>query len=286
TVCTNEPIQFTGSGTGTPTAYNWKFVGASPSQSTLQNPTVSFFAAGQRFGILTVTTTLGTSEPDTFRMSVVQSPPAQIINGSSASICKGDSLLLSATNQSILTYKWDHTSSTSRQVYVSDSLTTRVTTTSTVTGCSTTSPPFTLSIYPEPSISISSSTNQDTFCGNYNLTLTASGNNIDSVYWYRNGVHVRTTGTLSTMFSGTQSAMYTAMAKSVNACNSPLSNEVNLVVVPKLFPSNILISETTGTINMRWTKPMGISRVEYDLVDQGLMSTIGDTALSLGGLNP
>src|SRR5690606_17328644 len=36
---------------------------------------------------------------------------------------------------------------------------------------------------------------------------------------------------------------------------------------------------------MRWTKPMGISKVEYDLDGKGLMSTIGDTTLSLSGLN-
>jgi hypothetical protein len=284
--CTNTNVQFTGSGTSNPTSYNWKFLNGVPSTSTAQNPVVYFTTAGTKTAILNVKNAYGDGEPDTIYMNVVTSPTAKIANGSSASICKGDSVKLSATNQANLTYLWSHNGAKTQFVYLKDSISTDVTITSTVTGCSTTSTPFKLNWYPHPTASLSSSSNKDSFCGSYNLTLTANGNNIDSVYWFRNGNLIRKTGTASSVFTGTSNAVYSAIAKSVNACFSDMSPNLNIFVVPKIYPTAISYTKTTSDINMKWKKTIGISKIEYALNSGAFTPTLGDTALILTGLAP
>jgi len=105
--CTNYFPTILGSGTNSPTSYSWKFTGASPTTSTDQNPTVKFTSAGIQYAILTVTNGKGKSAPDSLKFTVNTSPIASITNGTSGSICKGDSLLLIGNTASNITYKWN-----------------------------------------------------------------------------------------------------------------------------------------------------------------------------------
>lgn len=284
--CTNYPVAFTGSGTNTPTSYAWKFVGGSPSTSTSQNPTVSFTSSGAKFAILTVKNSKGTSAPDTIPMTVTASPSALITNGTVGSVCQGDSMLISGTNISGLSYLWLHSNQTTRSVYVKDTGTYRVRITSNSTSCSATSAPFRLNWYPKPVISIASNSSTDSFCSKFNVGMTATGTNIDSVLWYVNGKLTFRTISLSLTIPGDVNTNIYAVAKSINGCLSTPSNVKDLVVVPKVYPNNISFSKTTGQINVKWIKPSNIKNIDYKIDNGNFTPSIGDTALSESGLDP
>ena len=284
--CTNYTVQLKSTSTGSPTSYNWKLFGGSPTGSTAQNPTVSYASPGTKLAILTVKNSYGSSEPDTFKINVTASPAAIITNGTVGSVCKGDSLLLNANTGTSITYLWLHNNKTSRTLYVKDTGNYKVKVTSTTTGCTATSAAFRLNWYNTPTISISKVSSNDTFCNGYNETLTATGSTIDSVYWYVDGVLSRRTKTLSTLFSGSTTVNITAVAKSATNCKSPSSNVVKLIVRPKIYPSVFSSSKTTSTINLNWKKTAGIISTTYALNKVNYNPTTSDSTLALTGLLP
>lgn len=283
--CVGYTVQLNGSGTNTPTSYTWKLTGGTPTSSTAQNPTVVYTLPGTKQAILTVKNSLGSSRSDTLDIVVLGSPTTAITPSSPSSICKGDSLQLTATGSNI-TYQWLHNNKTTRTVFVKDSGTYQVKVTSTQNGCQRTSLPFKLNWYNNPVVSISKSSTSDSFCGSYSETFTASGTDIDSVLWYVNGTIVSRTKTLSTVLSGTTNSTVYAIAKSVNGCKSAQSNSVNLVIVQKLFPSAIVSSKTTSTITVKWKNTIGISSYMYSVDNGSFSNTNTDSSLELSGLSP
>jgi hypothetical protein len=284
--CTNYIVSLKGKGTASPTSYSWKLTGGSPSSSTSQDPTVVYSTAGTKLAILTVKNAKGVSQPDTLRINVSASPAASILNGASASICRNDSLQVNANAGANLTYQWQPNNKTLRSIYLSDTGNYRVKVTNTTNGCAATSNNFRLNWYDNPAISISKTAVSDSFCGGYSETLTATGTLIDSVHWYVNGVLSRRTKTASTVFSGNTSALITAVAKSATGCKSILSNQVRLIVSPKLLATDFVSSKTTSTIGLRWKKAPGTGAMTYSLNKVNYAPTNTDTTLQLSGLNP
>lgn len=283
--CVGYTVQLNGSGTNTPTSYTWKLTGGTPASSTAQNPTVVYTLAGTKQAILTVKNSLGVSRSDTLDIVVLGSPSSSITAISSNFICKGDSLLLTASGNNI-TYQWLHSNQTTRSVYVKDSVAYQVKVTSTLNGCQRTTAPFKVNWYPNPVVSISKSSVSDSFCGSYSETFTASGTNIDSVLWYVNGVLAKRTKTLSTVLTGTSNATVYAIAKNANACKSIQSNSVNLIVVQKLYPTAITSTKTTSSVSVKWKKTNGISNYMYSVNNGTFSNTNSDSSLELTGLSP
>lgn len=283
--CQNSNIQLTGSGTNSPTSYSWRLTGGTPATSTAQNPTVTYSTPGTKLAILTVKNNKGFSSPDTFSFTVLASPTASITNGSAGSICKGDSILLIGNFNTGLTYLWLHNNATTRSLYVKDSATYRVRV-SNAAGCSTLSGPYKLSWYGTPSISLSRSGSSDSVCNPTSVTFTASGNLIDSLYWYKDGALSVRNKSLTNVLNITKNTSVYAVAKSANACKSPASNTINMVTFNKAKLGSISFSKTTSTINLAWTKPSDISIVQYSLNKVNYQSATTDSTLSLTGLNP
>jgi hypothetical protein len=284
--CLSYDVQLNGSGTANPTSYSWKLTGGIPSTSSSQNPTVVYNSPGTKQAILTVKNQYGTSEPDTLDVVVNLTPSALVLNGAAGSVCKGDSLLLTANFAGAVTYQWQHNNSSSRAVYVKDTGDYSVKVTSMSNGCFRVSKPFNLSHYDNPSISITKSSTTDTICGAYSETFTASGTLVDSVHWYVNGVLARRTNTLTTVFTGSNPIQVRAIAKSADGCLSDTSNMLNLVSIPKIFPSNFINTKTTSSIDMRWKKSAGILQYLYNVDNGSFTSTTSDSTLSLSGLQP
>ncbi len=283
--CQNTPVQLTGSGTNSPTTYNWKLVGGNPSTSTSQNPTVNYSTIGVKQAILTVKNSKGTSFPDTFTFTVAASPAASITNGTAGSVCKGDSILLTANFATGVTYQWQHNNATTRSVYVKDTGSYRVKVTNTA-GCATTSAAYKLSHYAIPTISIARSGNSDSVCTPSSVTFAATGTSIDSLHWYVDGKLKDRNKLVNyplTIFANT--SVY-AIAKSINGCKSVASNAINLVSFEKLTLSGISISKTTSTINLAWKKPANVSFVNYSLNKINFNSSTTDSTLELTGLTP
>ncbi len=285
--CTNTSIQLNGSGTNSPTTYTWKLTGGNPSSSSSQNPTVSYLSPGVKQAILTVKNAKGTSEPDTVTFTVLAQPSASIVNGSTGSVCQGDSLLLTANTGASITYQWQHNNATTRSVYVKDtSIQYRVKVTSSTSGCSNTSGPFKLSWYPKPSISISRSGNSDSICSPGTVTFTASGANLDSVIWYRNGVVVQRSKSLTYDHTTNTDVNIYAIGKSINKCVTAQSNSISLKYFKKLMPKAISISKTTSSIHLAWDNEKEIVFVQYSLNKINFQSPDSDSTLNITGLNP
>lgn len=285
--CTNTPIQFNGSGTNSPTNYIWKFPGGNPANSTSQNQSVTYGSPGTKQAILTLKNAKGTGEPDTISFTVAAQPSAAIINGSAASVCQGDSMLLSANTGTSITYQWQHNLATARSIYVKDtSITYKVKVTSSTSGCTNFSGPFRLSWYPKPTISIARSGNSDSVCLPVNVTLTASGANLDSVIWYKDNVIVQRSKSLTYNYTGNINASFKAVGKSANKCITAFSNTIDLTTFKKLLPKAISISKTTSTINLAWDNEAAISFVHYSTNKINFLPATTDSTLTLTGLSP
>jgi hypothetical protein len=146
--------------------------------------------------------------------------------------------------------------------------------------------PYKLSWYGTPSIALSRSGSSDSVCVPSTVTFTASGNLIDSVYWYQDGVLSLRNKSLTNAVNITKNTSVYATAKSVNACRSVASNTINLVSFSKARLSSLSFSKTTSTINLSWRKPSDISIVQYSLNKINYQSSSTDSTLELTGLNP
>lgn len=75
--CSPLIVNFSDASTGNPTSWNWSFPGGTPSNSTQQNPTVTYNSAGSFDVFLTVTNALGNnSNSQTSYISVTSAPVA------------------------------------------------------------------------------------------------------------------------------------------------------------------------------------------------------------------
>ncbi len=286
TTCTNYTPSINGSGTNSPTSYAWKFTGATPSTSTDQNPSVKFTSQGAQLAILTVTNNKGKSNPDTLRFTVNPSPAASITNGATGSVCRGDSLLLVGNTAANITYRWNPSNRTTKNIFVKDTGNYSVTTTSTINGCATTSSNFRLSVNAKPVVNISKTLSADTFCQSFSDTLRANGTDIDSTLWYENGKLIARVKGVKLFYSTKSSSQIYAVGKSTARCLSINSNTLKIVINNRLFPSNFNINKTTSTIQLNWNKNAGISGYRYALNNGSFNNTTTDSTLSLNGLNP
>lgn len=283
--CNNYTIQMNGSGTNSPTGYTWKFTNATPNSSTLQNPSVKFTSPGTQLAILTVKNQYGPGASDTLKVNVKLSPSASISNGSAGTICKGDSLLLSANTGSNLQYKWTPSNKTLRSIYVKDTGIYYVTTTLTTTQCATKSANFKLQWYPKPELTITNKVS-DTVCGQISETISANMLSGDSVLWYVNNKLYARTKSPSFQYTGSGNASIYGIAKNLNNCFSLPSNVISRIVTNKIFPNNFNIVKSTSNIHMGWTKTPGIDSVQYSINNINFFRALNDTALDLSGLSP
>jgi len=283
--CQGYVAAMKGTGTNSTTSYSWKFTGATPTTSTQQNPNVTFNTAGTQLAILTVKNSLGSSVPDTLRVNVKSSPAASVLNGTSATICNGDSLSVSANALANVTYLWTN-GKTTRTIFLKDTGNYKVTVTSTTNGCARTSANFRLNVNPLPTIAISRKGNSADYCNTISDSLIATGTDIDSILWYNNGVIFRRTKSKTIFFSSNSNSSIYAIAKSTSGCRSANSNTLISTVVKPLNPRNIVATKTTSTISLKFKKPNAITYLEYSTNAVNFNQSTTDSTIEISGLNP
>jgi PKD repeat protein len=99
-VCQNIPVQFTNTSLNNPESFSWSFEGATPANSSLSSPSVTYSTPGSYDVELIVTTGL---QSDTLKLVdyiVVNELPDVQILASSDSICLGTQITLQATGAS------------------------------------------------------------------------------------------------------------------------------------------------------------------------------------------
>jgi PKD repeat protein len=90
TACTNGWIQFNDLSTGNPSSWSWSFPGATPSSSTVQNPSVVYNTPGTKNVTLTVTNANGT-DTETKSGYITISSPASLTTSVTDASCHNSS---------------------------------------------------------------------------------------------------------------------------------------------------------------------------------------------------
>jgi hypothetical protein len=283
-LCNNSDIQLNGSGTNSTNSYSWRIVNGSPTTSNVQNPIVTWGTSGQRQAILTVKNSKGSSLPDTLRLTLSSSPNVSITNGSSANLCKGDSIILQANAIANTTYSWTPNVSTGRTKIVKDSGTFRVKATITTTGCNNTSAPFRVNLNRNASGVLSNKSNVSNYCELINDSFFVTGQNIDSVYWYVNGTLYSKTKGNKERISSNQNCTVQARLKSLDGCLSGFLNNLNLIKVIKQYPLNISIQKTTSSISISWNKNNLINNYFFSINQGSFNTTTTDSNIIINGL--
>ena len=164
TICAGQSATFTDASTNTPTAWAWNAVGATPSSSSVQNPTFTYTAAGTFSVTLVASNSAGSSAMITKTLTVKAMPTVSV---NSPSTCNGSSTVLTANGAA--SYSWN-TGLTTTTISVTPSSTTNYTVIGTTSGCSK-AVISSVTVNPIPSLTVNSST----ICAGTSANLIASG---------------------------------------------------------------------------------------------------------------
>lgn len=248
--CAGTTVTFMGSGTNSPTKWNWSFPGGSPSSSTDQNPKVVFNFKGKFRVTLEVENSKGKSLKDTFFQEILAAPTAFIPGGATQRFCDGDSIKLTAQSVSGATYQWSN-GMKGRSIMVGDTGAIYVTVTS--GQCSKVSNLVALEHFPSTSVSLVSDAVDGKSCENSSINFTASSG-FDSVYIYKNFNLVQTIDTHLFSQKMSDTADYNVKVLDNNGCISPFSDTVRINVLKPFEPPVVKCKAvTTNSATFEWT---------------------------------
>ncbi len=196
--CVNTPFVFTDQSSSMPTAWSWTLTGASPSTSTVKNPSVTYTAAGVYTVSLVSTNVNGSSSVFTSTINVTTPPTITV---PSYTVCQVQSKALAASGAS--TYSWS-TGSTNAVLIVSPTSTTVYTVTG-FSGACTSVATATISVGSTPP------TPTVTQSGNVLMSSSASNNQ-----WYFNNTIIP--GATSQSYTVTQDGDYKVVVSSQYGC--------------------------------------------------------------------
>ncbi|MBN8703581.1 MAG: gliding motility-associated C-terminal domain-containing protein, partial [Bacteroidetes bacterium] len=212
-VCEGNCVSYTDMSTNTPTSWAWSFPGATPTSSTLQNPTnICYNTAGVYNASLTATNASGSNT--TVKTFTVLAKPTISVSSNTVA-CSGGTVTLTASGGT--SYSWLPATGLNTTSGASVNATPSATTSYTVlgigsNGCVNTAV-VTVSV---SSINVVISGNQN-ICPGSQTTLTASGG---STYtWSPNQDISSTTGAVVT-FSPASTTVYSLSASNGSGCSS------------------------------------------------------------------
>jgi hypothetical protein len=248
--CATYPINFTGSGSGSPTQYTWNFPSGNPSTSNSQNPTVSYNFPGTFNAILKTKNGKGESKADTLKITIKASPNANISGAANRFVCKGDSIKLTADFSANSTYSWSNGKS-GQSIYVADTGEYNVGVTST-NGCSRVSSSVKVDYFNASTSTLKHSVTSDTACSGDVVTLTATAG-FDSFYYYKNlallGVSTNNTFT----FNIDTTDFYKIKVRDSNGCISVFTDSVKINVNKRLDkPVTSCIDQSPTSVTFTW----------------------------------
>ncbi|MBA3663588.1 MAG: gliding motility-associated C-terminal domain-containing protein [Bacteroidetes bacterium] len=249
-----SPFTFTASAGGA-TSYTWTIsaplTGAAPNNSSTYGPLSSGLASGvPQFGTITVVGANGVCS-NTAQTTVLIIPnPTVSISPTSTSICQGTSH--SFTANGAVSYAWNPVTglntSSGAVVTANPNQTTTYSVIGQAQGCYAATQSVTLTILPNPTISITPPT--PTICAGSSINLTANG--AGNYTWSPGGSLSTTTGpNVSAAPSADQT--YTVIG-STNSCTNTAQVTVSVIIVP-----NLAVSATQGTICQGYQTYLSVS---------------------------
>lgn len=199
TGCGSVTVQYTDQSTSNPASWQWSFPGGSPATSTLQNPTVTYSAAGNYTTTLIVVNSAGRDTLVQTNYITVNALPVVTVSGSSplcAGQANGTATAVASGGTAPYTYAWSNNRTTASNTgLLGGTFTVTVTDANgcTVSGSTTLTAPLAITV---------SATTTPAFCGNANgtATLTITGGTAPFVTTWGNGA---TGSTLTGLAAGT-----------------------------------------------------------------------------------
>ncbi len=258
TTCAGNTITINGSSTQNPKSWSWVFTGngVSPATSNSQNPQVKYNIAGTSFlAILISKNNQGFSKPDTLKITVRSKPNVSIISPTPGlyTICKGDSVKLTATNNPNFKYTWSPGGFVTQFIWAKDTGKYTVTVTDN-NNCSATSTQLVRILHhPGQTISIKSDVSNDTICFERPVNITASGSTtFDSISYYSASGKYFTTANNPVAFKFASSTDLFANGY-LKGCPTPNSNKLNFVVKTGVSaPVATCTDKTTASFEISW----------------------------------
>lgn len=252
-ICAGANLNFAADVTGSPGTYSWSFPSGTPTSSTSSTPKISYTNAGTYKAFLTVANSKGSSLQDTLTFTVKARPAQPVVSpGSIQNICAGDSVSLTTSTASGVTYLWSPGGKTSRILAVKTAGTYTVVITSTVNGCSSApSAGVTVNVNPNPVLDVT--VTKDTQCSKSPITINASPKNsfTDSFSFTGNkGPWGQDSSTAASLNAGKQ--WVKAWAKSQKGCIASDSAAVE-VVSPQKAPVLSTSNATLKGFTVNWT---------------------------------
>ncbi len=263
-ICAGDTIEFTGSGTNSPTAYNWKFKAGNPFVSTLQNPKVVFQIPGTYTDTLRVTNAKGVSEPATVTIVVNSAPVAQIVSVQpNDTVCAGDTVKMAASFGTGFRYKWNtgNPGDTLSNVSITQTGTYTVTVTNS-NNCSKTSFPIDIVVKPKLGLSLETANAKDTACEGDSVTFVAqSFSGFDSYTFWRNGNVVQTSSSNTFKTAVALNDTFEVVGTK-DGCDSDPSKKILFIQQRLAAPTVSCGTTTTSSIIFNWTTVNGANGYE------------------------
>jgi PKD repeat protein/photosystem II stability/assembly factor-like uncharacterized protein len=278
--CPGLVVHFTDASENSPTSWNWSFPGGSPATSTLQNPIVTYNIPGHYQDVKLVVSNSSGADSVTKTSYIAISPQIQptITLNNNDSICSGTIITLKSSQAQ--SYSWLPNGQAAFQISTSSSGTFSVTVKD-VFGCTTTSLP--MSIYVFPQVSIPTVTmNGDTL-----FSSASTGNQ-----WYYNDSAI--SGAINQTYITTHVGgnYYVKVTDSVGICSATSSIITNVHeatesgVSYNLYPNPnhgkcilSLVSESDDNIHIEITDLPG--RVVYNSSIQVKRLQLNETSIDL-----
>ncbi len=258
-ICSGKSIQFTGSGTQSPTSYQWSFPGGSSTSSTSQNPQITYSSIGNYIAVLTVKNSKGSSVPDTLRFKVLQGASKPTTNLSGAvNLCNGDSLRLNANNISGHTLSWMPINNKKNSLFVKDSGVYFAMSTNSV-GCTRNSDNIIVKLLPKPIAKLETLDGKVEYCINSKIPLIVKSLNGLADSFSVTGANVGyikdSNFIKNAILAGTNS--FNAWVKSSNGCIS-VPNKISLEIKDSLQGPTLRIADTQLTqVKFAWSHTLG-----------------------------
>jgi len=189
TVCPGSPVHFTDHSAHLPSGWLWTFTGGTPDTSTLQDPTITYRAAGTYPVKLLVSNANGADSLTKNAYITVYTAPVPLLASADSIICSGDSTQVCTGDT--------FTASQAGNYYV---------TVTDANGCTAQSAHLAIATYPVPSVSIIVQGD----------TLSSFGQ--QSYQWIYNGTPIP--GATGADYVALQHGSYSVQATDVNGCSN------------------------------------------------------------------
>ncbi|TDX02023.1 Ig-like domain-containing protein [Dinghuibacter silviterrae] len=188
-----------------------------------------------------------TSGPAIVTVNPVPATPS-VSAGGATTFCAGGSVTLTASAAGATAYQWSNNDTiiagTTAQTFTTDSSGSYTVTVANSYGCTSTSAPTTVTVYPQlaPINTSVAAGGPTTFCAGGSVVLQASTIGVSSFQWSLNGVAI--TGATASAYTATASGTYTVLLS--NPCSSVTTSPVTVTVNPVPATPTVTAGGSTG----------------------------------------